>query len=110
MVTEQLPFDPLTATAASLQTGLADRRFNCRDMVEVYLDQITRFNDYLKAVIQTAPFDSLVERANLLDNERAASGPRGPLHGIPILIKVPVVITITGLYTDYIEGQHCNPS
>lgn len=78
----------LTETASSLQAGLRDKLFSSVDLVRAYLDQIQRYNDYLKAVIATAPVEALVERATLLDNERlSATGQRGPMHGIPVLIK-----------------------
>ena len=42
----------------------------------------------LHAVIETAPRPDVVELARQLDQERAKTGPRGPIHGIPIIIKV----------------------
>ncbi len=39
----------------------------------------------LRAVIETNP--SALQQAAELDNERRTSGPRGLLHGIPILLK-----------------------
>ena len=62
--------DLLTATASSLQAGLRDGRFTSLDLVVAYQAQIRRYNDYLKAVIATAPSESLMERARLLDEER----------------------------------------
>ncbi|KAK5992138.1 putative amidase [Cladobotryum mycophilum] len=54
---------------------------------KAYLSQIKRHNDYLRAVINTAPESLLLERAHMLDEERKQGNIRGPLHGIPILIK-----------------------
>ena len=39
----------------------------------------------LRAIIETNP--SALEQAKALDLERRLHGPRGPLHGIPILLK-----------------------
>ena len=39
----------------------------------------------LRAVIETNP--SALEQAVTLDEERKRSGKRGPLHGIPVLLK-----------------------
>lgn len=38
-------------------------------------------------MIQTTPIALLEERTSILDQERAAGKARGPLHGIPIIIK-----------------------
>ena len=55
---------------------------------EQYLARIAamdRTGPSLHAIIETNP-DAL-ELAEQLDEERAAKGPRGPLHGIPVLLK-----------------------
>jgi hypothetical protein len=78
----------LTATATELQTGLTAGKFNSSQLIDLYLDQITQHNGYLKAVIETAPRSLLQQEANRLDLERADGKLRGPLHGIPILLKV----------------------
>ncbi|KAJ5162975.1 Amidase [Penicillium coprophilum] len=82
-----MPFNPLTATAASLQERLSNGFITSKDIVEQYLGQIERYNGYLKAVIATTPEDLLYQRASELDSERASGSVRGPLHGIPILVK-----------------------
>ena len=81
-------FNPLTTTAGDLQTWYADGSLSCEEAVEVYLKQIIKFNHRLHAVIQTTPPDLLRERAQELDRERKHGKPRGPLHGIPVLVKV----------------------
>jgi amidase len=83
-----LLFNPLTATAQELQSSLAAAKFSSVYLVDVYLAQIQQHNDYLRAVIATVPRPGLYARAKSLDAERAAGKVRGPLHGIPILIKV----------------------
>jgi amidase len=52
-----------------------------------YHEQIDKHDGELKAVITQSLRDSLFERAKLLDVERQLGKVRGPLHGIPILIK-----------------------
>lgn len=80
--------DVLTATAEGLQQLLSSSAdVTSKDLVKIYLSQIKRYNDYLKAVISTAPESLLLERAGMLDEERRNGKLRGPLHGIPILIK-----------------------
>ena len=71
-----------------LQAGLDSGRFTARGLVEQYLDRVERLDrrgPALRAVIETNP-DSLAE-ADALDRERKAGALRGPLYGVPLLIK-----------------------
>lgn len=82
--------DVVTATSSDLQALLAAGKVRSTEIVNLYLDHIERHNHQglnLNAMICTAPLDLLRERAQLLDEERAAGITRGPLHGIPITIK-----------------------
>ena len=57
-------------------------------MPQAYLARIDDVNingPGLRAVIETNP--SALHQAAALDLERREKGPRGPLHGIPILVK-----------------------
>jgi amidase len=81
-------FNPLTAAASDLQDELVQGNLRSVNLVDVYLSQIARHNDYLHAVIVTAPRASLMQQAERLDKERLAGFVRSPLHGIPILLKV----------------------
>jgi amidase len=49
------------------------------------IEEVNLQGPALRAVIETNP--SALEQAKLLDLERKLKGPRGPLHGIPILLK-----------------------
>lgn len=76
------------ATVASLQAQMADGSLTARRLTEMYLERIAAMNQAgpaLRAVIETNP--QALDIADALDRERATSGPRGPLHGIPILLK-----------------------
>jgi amidase len=76
------------ATAAQLQDWMSSGRYTSRQLTEMYLrriDEIDRSGPALHAVIEVNP-DAL-SIADGLDAERKAKGPRGPLHGIPVLIK-----------------------
>ena len=56
--------------------------------IQAYFARIEEVNlqgPSLRAVIETNP--SALAQAEELDLERRASGPRGPLHGIPIILK-----------------------
>ena len=64
------------------------QKYTAQSLVEKYLARIQavdRTGPTLRAVIETNP-DAL-SIAQALDQERKAKGPRGPLHGIPVLIK-----------------------
>ena len=59
-----------------------------RELTERYLDRIACFDasgPAINAVVELNP--DAVAIADALDRERASRGPRGPLHGIPVLIK-----------------------
>jgi amidase len=63
-------------------------RLTARSLIETYLariESIDRSGPRLNAVLELNP-DALAI-ADALDAERRAQGPRGPLHGIPILLK-----------------------
>lgn len=85
--------DLLTATASDLQDLLASQQLRSVDLVEKYRAQIDTYDEYLHAVIQQAPRDLVLSRAMALDKERQEGKLRGPLHGIPILVKVCVLGT-----------------
>ena len=75
-------------TVAALQDGMKAGRWTSKDLVQAYLARIEaldRKGPALHAVIETNP-DALAV-ADSLDAERRAKGPRGPLHGIPVLVK-----------------------
>ncbi|HEX6122757.1 MAG TPA: amidase [Ktedonobacterales bacterium] len=76
------------ATIAGLQAELTAGRLTARALTERYLARIAALDasgPTLRAVIEINP--QAIEIADALDRERAASGARGPLHGIPILLK-----------------------
>ena len=75
-------------TIADLQAAMESGKYTSRQLVEMYSERIAALNTngpMLRAVIEMNP-DALAI-AERLDRERAEHGPRGPLHGIPILLK-----------------------
>ena len=75
-------------TVDDLQAGMASGQWSATEITEIYLGRIAaidRQGPTLRSIIETNP-DAL-QLARDLDAERAAGGVRGPLHGIPILIK-----------------------
>jgi amidase len=76
------------ATIAELGAALAAGKVTARRLVELYLQRIEamdRKGPMLRSVLETNPEAAAI--ADRLDQERKAKGPRGPLHGIPILLK-----------------------
>jgi amidase len=75
-------------TIGELQDGMKSGKYSARTIVEKYLARIAAIDKSgpkVNSVIETNP-DAL-EIAEVLDKERKEKGPRGPLHGIPVLIK-----------------------
>jgi amidase len=75
-------------TIPELLNGIQSGRFTAHAIAVAYLErleQVDRKGPALKSVIEVNP-DALAI-ADALDRQRKARGPRGPLHGIPVLIK-----------------------
>lgn len=75
-------------TISQLQDGMKTGRFTSQSLVKKYLDRIDEIDKSgpaINSVIEVNP-DAL-SIADSLDRERTEKGARGPLHGIPILIK-----------------------
>jgi amidase len=73
---------------ADIAAACADGRLSSRRLTQFYLDRIStldRRGPGLSAVLETNP--RALDVAAELDRERQSHGPRGPLHGVPILIK-----------------------
>ncbi|HLH40291.1 MAG TPA: amidase [Bryobacteraceae bacterium] len=73
---------------ADLQTALAASQITSERLVEIYAERIQKIDKSgprVNAVIEMNPDAPAIAAA--LDRERKEKGPRGPLHGIPILIK-----------------------
>ena len=76
------------ATVADLQKRMASGELTARRLAEAYfarIEALDRQGPELRSVIETNP--EALAIADALDAERRAKGPRGPLHGIPVLVK-----------------------
>lgn len=76
------------ATITDLQAAMAAGRITALELVRRYrarIAAIDRDGPRLNAVIEENPDAEAIAAA--LDAERGAKGPRGPLHGIPVLLK-----------------------
>ena len=75
-------------TIDDLQKAFQSGQYSSRSLSEKYLARIAEIDKAgprVNAVIELNP-DAL-QIADTLDQERRSKGPRGPLHGIPVLIK-----------------------
>ena len=78
-------FDFVEKSIQQLQDAMAAGQISSRELVMGYINRIQSLNPLLHAVIETNP--NAISIAVGLDNERRSGHVRGPLHGIPILVK-----------------------
>ena len=81
-------FEVAEASIAEEQTAMTEGRVTSKALVQAYLRRIEAFDQHgprLNALITLNP--NALREAEALDRERAAKGPRGPLHGIPVIVK-----------------------
>ena len=81
-------FELSEITISELQEGMQSGKFTSRSLVEKYsarVEEVDKSGPAVNAIIEMNP-DALAI-AEALDRERKVKGPRGPLHGIPVLIK-----------------------
>lgn len=72
-------------TIAQIQEKLESGELTSKELVLMYLHRISIFDKEINSILEVNP-DAL-QIAAALDAERKQQGSRGPLHGIPILIK-----------------------
>ncbi|HEX3912725.1 MAG TPA: amidase [Steroidobacteraceae bacterium] len=81
-------FDPTERSIAALQHALASGAVTSVDLTAAYLKRIARFDtrgpEY-RSVLALNP--NALKDARALDSERKSGRMRGPLHGIPIIVK-----------------------
>lgn len=76
---------------ATLQAHMQEGELSSRQLTQYYLDRIEaidREGPKLNSIIEINP--QAIEIAAALDAERQASGPRGPMHGIPVVLKANI--------------------
>ena len=81
-------FDVLEKTIPELAAAMAAGTVTSQALVQAYLERIDAYDHRgpaINAIIAMNP--GALAQAAALDRERAARGPRGPLHGIPIVLK-----------------------
>src|SRR5436853_5973674 len=78
-------FDFVEKSIPELQDAMASGQLTSKRLVMGYLNRIQSLNPLLNSVIETNP--NAISIAQHLDNERRRGHVRGPLHGIPVLVK-----------------------
>jgi amidase len=82
------PFAFEESTIADLQARMQSGEISSRSLTEVYLariEEVDKDGPRVNSVIELNP--DAMSIAEALDKERKETGARGPLHGIPVLIK-----------------------
>jgi amidase len=82
------PFELEDVSITQLSAGMDSGKYTSRGLVEAYTHRIhalDRQGPTLRAVLEINP--NALAIADALDAERRSNGPRGPLHGVPILLK-----------------------
>ena len=81
-------FEVAEATITDLQNALASGRVTSTQLVDLYFARVNAYDDAgpsLNTMIRLDP--TAHEQARVLDEERAAGTVRGPMHGIPVVLK-----------------------
>jgi amidase len=92
-------FDVVEASVGQLQEAMTRGRISSKELAALYLSRIRsvdKAGPRINTVIELNP-EALAIAASL-DRERKERGPRGPLHGIPVLIKDNIA-TADGMQT-----------
>ena len=80
-----MSIDPASSSVAGLRQAMADGRLTATALTQHFLDRIEELNPGLHAVI-TVNHDAVAEAA-ASDRAWESGTPRGPLEGIPVLVK-----------------------
>ena len=105
-------FRLLEATIDDVQASLSSGEISCRELVERYLARIEAYDEQgpeLNAIQHVNP--RALEEADELDTAFAASGPVGPLHCVPVLLKDQVETSDmpttygSATFADFVSGR-----
>ena len=77
--------DVVELTAVQVRDDLRAGRYTAAELTQAFLDRIAQYEDRYNAFVSLNP--EAVQIATSLDAEYATTGPRGPLHGVPVVIK-----------------------
>jgi amidase len=111
-VPNQNSFEFNEFTIEQFQEGMSSGKYSSKLITQAYLDRIQRIDKEtvkLNSVIEVNP--DAIAIAEAMDKERAEGKVRGPLHGIPVLIKDNIdtgdkMMTTAGSLA--LEGHHAS--
>lgn len=83
----RLPNELWKWSATEVAWGIRTRAISSRDAVTSCLERIAQSNSVVRALVEVSPEEALA-MADEADRAVAAGGPLGPLHGVPVSIKV----------------------
>jgi len=78
-------FDPIEATVDDVVSAITSGDTTATEIVDTYLERIGEYDETLNAFITVN--ESATSRAQELDKAFNESGPVGPLHGVPLVLK-----------------------
>jgi amidase len=78
-------FDVIEATVADILSAIITENTTAHAVTEQYLERIKAYDDELDSIITVN--EGALDRADVLDDTFAKSGPVGPLHGVPVILK-----------------------
>lgn len=78
----ELPFHSATALAAAIRA----RKIGCRELLDIYLERVDRFNPKLNAIV-AMDLDCARRRSEEADAALVRGEYWGPLHGVPVTVK-----------------------
>ena len=87
-VVAQSQFDVFEASIAEIRDALDGGQVSSVQLVQQYLDRIQAYDKQgpkLNSIVRVNP--QALAQAQALDTEREKTGSRGPLHGVPIVVK-----------------------
>jgi len=87
-MTQSNSFNIVEATIDDIHAAYKSGQLTCRQVVRMYLDRIEAFDKKGPSINALITVNSrALEEADRLDAAYKASGPVGPLHGIPVIVK-----------------------
>ena len=82
------PFQIVEATIDSIHSAFKSGQLTCRQLVQTYIDRIGALDKAGPAINSIIAVSSTaLAEADCLDEAYRSSGPIGPLHGIPVILK-----------------------
>ncbi len=82
------------ATALELADAVRNKEVSSRELTQMYIDRIEKYDDDINAVV-VRRFDAALAEADTADARIASGETLGPLHGVPMTIKESYVIADT---------------